>query len=270
VVADLFGYYTTGSGSLYQPVSPTRVLDTRVPTGVPTAAPIGPNAAIGLQLAGTNGIPATGVTAVVLNVTATDATQGSFLSVYPDGTARPASSNVNFLAGQTIPNLVTVPVGSNGKVDIYNRNGSVDVVADLFGYYTTGGGGYKFHASAPHRMVDTRFGTGVAPGQPAPVGAGQVFGLPLADINGPGNAGPLTSAAAAVVNVTVTGPTQGGFVTVYPSNVGKPASSNLNFPAGATISNSVTTQINGNSINFYNFAGSVSLIVDIFGYFSAN
>ncbi|HEY4023508.1 MAG TPA: protease pro-enzyme activation domain-containing protein [Pseudonocardiaceae bacterium] len=270
VVADLFGYYTTGTGSLYQPVTPTRVLDTRTPIGVPSAAPIGGNQSIGVQLTGDGTVPPSGVTAVVLNVTATDTTQGSFLTVYPDGTPRPVASNVNFTAGQTIPNLVTVPVGSDGKVDIYNLSGSVDVVADLFGYYTTAGGGFKFHASAPHRMVDTRDGTGVAQGQPAPVGPGQTFGLPLGDSNGVGNAGALANSAGLVLNVTVTGPTQGGFVTVYPSGVNRPLSSNLNFPPGATIPNSVITSVNGPLTEFYNFAGSTSLIVDVFGYFATN
>ncbi|HJP73601.1 MAG TPA: S53 family peptidase [Pseudonocardiaceae bacterium] len=271
VVADLFGYYTTGTGSLYQPVTPIRVLDTRSgtgPIGVPSAAPIGQDQSISVQLSGANGVPATGVTGVVLNVTATDSSTGSYLTVYPDGITRPLSSNLNFSAGQTIPNLVTVPVGSDGKVDIYNFSGTTDVVADLFGYYTSSGTGFKFHPSAPHRMVDTRIGNGVTPGQPAPVGSGQTFAMPIADTNGAGNAGPFTNAAALVLNVTVTGPTAGGYVTVYPSGVIRPLSSNLNFNAGQTIPNAVLTPVNGNSIDFYNFAGNTSLVVDVDGYFA--
>jgi hypothetical protein len=270
VVADLFGYYTTSAGSLYKPVTPVRVLDTRVPTGVPTAVPIGQGQSIGVQLSGANGVPA-GVTAVVLNVTATGATSGGFLTVYPDGGTRPLSSNLNFTAGETIPNLVTVPVGSDGKVDIYNFSGNTDVVADLFGYYTSSDStGLKFHASAPHRMVDTRIGNGVSPGQPAPVGNGQTFAMPIADTSGPGNAGPFTNAGALVLNVTVTGPTQGGYVTVFPSGVIRPLSSNLNFTAGETIPNAVLTPVNGNSINFFNFAGNTSLVVDVDGYFATS
>jgi subtilase family serine protease len=265
VVEALCGGGAATAGSSFVPVTSTRLLDTRNGPGA-----IGPNSQIPLQVTGASGVPASGVTAVVLNVTATDATQDSFLTIYPDGTARPLASNVNFSAGQTIPNLVTVPVGADGKVDIYNLNGSVDVIADLFGYYTTGGSGYKFHASTPHRMVDTRVGTGVGPGQPAPIGPDQTFGLPLSDVNGPGNAGALTNAAALMLNVTVTGPTQSGYVTVYPSGVDRPLSSNLNFPAGATIPNSVITPVNGTGIDFYNFAGSTSLIVDVFGYFASS
>jgi hypothetical protein len=102
------------------------------------------------------------------------------------------------------------------------------------------------------------------------VGPGQTFGLPLGDSNGVGNAGALANSAGLVLNVTVTGPTQGGFVTVYPSGVNRPLSSNLNFPPGATIPNSVITSVNGPLTEFYNFAGSTSLIVDVFGYFATN
>jgi hypothetical protein len=275
VIADLFGYYSTGSGSLYQPISPVRVLDTRSPaTGVPTAAPVGPGQHISLQMAGSNGVPASGVSAVVLNVTATDATTGSFLTVYPDpadpSALPPTASNLNFVAGDTIPNLVTVPVGADGKVAFYNFHGNVDVVADLFGYYTSSGTGFKFHPSTPHRLVDTRGGIGVAAGQPAPVGGGQTLGLPLTDTNGVGNAGPLGSAAALMLNVTATAPTAGSFVTVYPSGVARGTWSNLNFSPGETIPNAALTPVNGNSIDFYNFHGNVQLVVDVFGYFSAS
>ncbi|MFC9587288.1 hypothetical protein ACFVJ8_31290, partial [Streptomyces yangpuensis] len=73
--------------------------------------------------------------AVVLNVTATDPTTASYVSVFPDGTTRTSASNLNFTTGQTIPNLVIVPV-VNGKVSFYNNAGSVDLIADVAGYYT--------------------------------------------------------------------------------------------------------------------------------------
>ena len=71
-------------------------------------------------------MPASGVSAVVLNVTATQPTAPGHLTVYPDGVARPTTSSLNFSAGETIPNLVVAPVGADGKVDFYNgsiRNG---------------------------------------------------------------------------------------------------------------------------------------------------
>jgi hypothetical protein len=269
LVESLCGAVPAGTGSTFTPIAPVRVLDTRVPIGVPTATRLGPGQHLSVQIAGANNVPASGVTAAILNITATNGTASSFLTAYPDGTATPLASNVNFVAGQTIPNLVTVPVGANGKVDIFNLTGSVDVIADLSGYYTTSGSGFKFHASPPHRLFDTRSGAGVASGQVTPVGAG-VFGLPLTDVNGSGNAGPLGGAAALVLNVTVTGPTANSFVTVYPSGVARPPSSNLNFTAGETIPNAVVTPVNGSSIDFFNLTGNVNLIADISGYFATN
>jgi hypothetical protein len=76
---------------------------------------------------------------VVLNVTVVGPTANSAVTVYPDGETRPGTSNLNFTRGETIPNLVVAPVGTDGKVDFYNYAGSVNLVADLSGYYTTGG-----------------------------------------------------------------------------------------------------------------------------------
>ncbi len=272
-VADLEGYYTTDAGSLYDPVTPVRVLDTRNAIGIPTRTPIGANKSIKLQIAGTHGVPATGATAVVLNVTATASTAGGDFTVFPDGTARPTASNLNFTKNETIPNLVTVQLGSDGAVDIYNLAGTTHAVADLAGYYTGTGTGLKFHSSAPHRLVDTRNGTGVATGQHTPIGANGTFSLPLTDVHGLGNLGPLGAATtgALALNVTVTAPTVSGSVlTVFPSGVAKPGVSNLNYSAGETIPNAVLTPTKGTSINFTNLAGTTQVVVDLFGYFSTS
>jgi hypothetical protein len=249
---------------------PVRVLDTRNATGVPTKTPIGAGQSLKLQLAGTHGVPASGVTSVVMNVTATASTAGGFFTVYPDGTTRPTASNLNFSKGETIPNLVTVAVGADGAVRIFNLAGTTHAVVDLEGYYTGTGSGLKFHPSAPHRMVDTRSGIGVAAGQHTPIGANGTFALPLTDTNGVGNAGPLATAGALSLNVTVTAPTVGGVLTVYPSGVAKPLASNLNFTKGETIPNAVLTPVNGTSIDFTNLAGTTQMVVDLFGYFSTN
>ncbi|MFJ9737707.1 N-acetylmuramoyl-L-alanine amidase, partial [Streptomyces sp. NPDC101166] len=157
------------------PVAPTRIMDTRSGTGVPRAK-VGPGGTVGLQVAGTDGVPASGVTAVVMNVTATAATASSFVTVHPDGVTRPSASNLNFTAGETIPNLVVVPV-VDGKVDFYNRYGSVDLIADLTGYFTSDGSGSRLTSLTPTRIMDTRSGTGVPR---AKVGPGGTVGLQVA------------------------------------------------------------------------------------------
>jgi hypothetical protein len=74
-------------------------------------------------------------TAVVLNVTVTNPSAASHLILFPDGAAQPTTSDLNFLPGQTIPNLVVVRLGSNGKLDIFNLSGTTDVIADVVGWY---------------------------------------------------------------------------------------------------------------------------------------
>src|SRR6266851_163782 len=131
---------TAPAGSLLTPAGPVRVMDTRNGTGGITG-PVGAGQTVSLQVIGKNGVPASGVTAVVLNVTATQGTASSYVTVFPDGTARPVTSNLSFTAGETIPNLVVVPVGADGKVDFYNSAGTVQLIADLSGYYTAGSAG---------------------------------------------------------------------------------------------------------------------------------
>ena len=122
------------STAAYNPVTPVRVLDTRDGTdGYST--PVGAGKTIALQVTGKNGVPTSGVTAVVLNVTATGPTAASHVTAYPHGQALPTASNLNFTKGQTIPNLVIVPVGANGKVDLNNYADTVNLVADLEDYF---------------------------------------------------------------------------------------------------------------------------------------
>jgi uncharacterized protein YkwD len=125
------------TGSRYHPLSPSRILDTRVGNGAPAAA-VAPGATLNLQVGGRGGVPATGVSAVVLNVTATQPTAASYLTVYPSGDALPNASNLNVTAGQTAPNLVVAKVGTNGQVSVFNANGFTHVIADVAGWYDLG------------------------------------------------------------------------------------------------------------------------------------
>ena len=90
---------------------------------------------ISVPVTGQGGIPATGVAAVVLTITAAQPTTAGYITVWPSGTARQSTSNLNFLAGQNIPNLVVVPVGADGKIRLYNGSGgTVHLIADVSGY----------------------------------------------------------------------------------------------------------------------------------------
>jgi hypothetical protein len=115
-------------------LAPARLLDTRSGVGAGKAA-VAAGGTVRLQVAGRGGVPVSGVSAVVLNVTVTAPTSAGYVTVYGDGTARPGASNLNFVKAQTVPNLVIAPLGVNGKVDLYNGSGgSVQIVADVSGY----------------------------------------------------------------------------------------------------------------------------------------
>jgi len=80
-------------------------------------------------------VPST-ATGVIVNTTVTGPTQNSFLTVFPaDVTPRPTASNLNFLTGQTVPNLVIVKTSATGDVKAYNAVGQTDVIFDNVGYF---------------------------------------------------------------------------------------------------------------------------------------
>jgi len=110
--------------------TPVRVLDTRFGVGA-AKAKLGAGRAVTLAVPG---LPA-GASAVALNVTVTSPTAASNLTVYPGGRSLPGASNLNYVAGQTIPNMVLVQLGPNHTVTFYNRAGTVNVIADVLGYY---------------------------------------------------------------------------------------------------------------------------------------
>jgi hypothetical protein len=97
---------------------------------------IGPAATTNLTVINRGGVPATGVGAVALNVTATNPTGNSYLTVWPTGAAQPLASNLNYGISQTVPNMVIVPVGANGQISIYNHAGSTHVIVDVVGWFS--------------------------------------------------------------------------------------------------------------------------------------
>lgn len=90
-----------------------------------------------IQLLDTNGAPLTGVSAIVVNVTATNTTADGYLTLWPNTGPLPLASDLNFLPGQTVPNLVVLQLGANASFRIYNAAGNTDVVMDVVGFYGT-------------------------------------------------------------------------------------------------------------------------------------
>jgi hypothetical protein len=249
-------------GSGYVPAGPVRVLDTRARVGVTTTTPVAPGGTLSLPLIGTKGIPATGVTAVVLNVTVTQPTDSGYLTIYDHGQARPLASNLDWVKGKTIANQVVVSVAS-GTIDFYNSLGTVHVIADLLGYYTAGAGS-SLTPVGPTRLLDTRAALGVP--TTTAVAPHATVTLPVAGAGGV----PAAGVTAVVLNVTVTRPTTSGFLTVYPDGQPRPLASSLNWAKGKTIPNLVVVPIVNGKVNFYNgSSGTVHIIADLSGYYSA-
>jgi len=90
----------------------------------------------GVRVLDLSGVVPADAKAVVLNLTGTDVTAATNVTVWPDGAERPVASNLNLVPGQTAANLVTVQVGAGGKIDLYNHAGSVNLIADVAGYYS--------------------------------------------------------------------------------------------------------------------------------------
>lgn len=131
VVVDLAGWFVPGSGDVFHPVDPFRVLDTRQSDRVLAGSPRA------LVLAGSTSLPWS-AKAVALTVTAVTPTTNTFVTVYPyqsEAASPPTASNLNLLAGQVVPNAAVVSAGEGGTVLIANAAQQVDVVVDVAGWF---------------------------------------------------------------------------------------------------------------------------------------
>ena len=246
-----------------QSLSANRAFITRNPMGR-ISLDVLPRTPLRIKVAGTNGVPATGVGAVSMNVTVTSPDGEGFITVYPCD-SKPDASNLNYTLDQTVPNAVIAPVSSTGDVCFYTY-AKTHLIADVNGYFPTGSG---FVSNTPARVIDTRVGSaqGLRTVSKTKVGNGTELRVQLTNL--PGGITPATGVGAVSLNVTVTGsraPSEGGFVTVYPCG-NRPDASNLNFQSGQTVPNAVITPVSSNGEVCFYVYGSADLIADINGYF---
>ena len=278
VIVDVTGYYGPGTvsspGVGFTPLAPARICDTRstARSGGPADQCTGETPGVGadpetlaVQVTGNGGVPAA-ATAVVANITVTDPSTPSYLTAYAQGASRPLASNLNFTSGQTVPNRVIIPLSASGAIDIFNANGSVDVIVDVTGYYSSASTG-MFGALPPARICDTR-PTSVSGLTDACTGktvtAAGTLSVPVA-----GMGGVPTTASAVVANVTVTGTTAGSYLTVYPATSARPLASDLNWTEGETVPNLVVAELGTNgAVDIYNAQGSTDVIIDVAGWFT--
>jgi hypothetical protein len=277
-VFDWIGDHFAGPAAVdnagFTPVTPTRIYDTRVGSCT-TVGKVAKGVTRDVQVTGTLDcgrgavtIPA-GATAVALTVTATNQAGGGFLTVFPTGTVRPDTSNLNLPpVVRDIANSVAVTVGTTGKVSIYNSDpgNSTDLVVDIVGYWEENTGGFM-NAVDPGRVFDTRnaFGTTATKLGPGETRTVQVTGA-MAHLGG--RVVVPTGATGAVLNVTATNATTGGFLTVYPTSAASaPDASSVNFPAGKNVPNLVFATLDSSGrVNVRNALGQTDVLVDVMGY----
>jgi len=267
VIIDVMGTFTpvgaSQPGGRFTSLAPKRLIDTRDPSSAAnnyTSSATTVNAVV----SGKAGVPS-GTTAVALIVTGlSDASPiDGHVTVYPSGGPLPPASNLNVNgSGDIRPNLVVVPLGADGSVNV-ELVATQDVVVDVAGYFSIGStAAGLYHVIAPSRQVDTR----------SPLGFGRIPVTGTGTLN-PSGAVP-DSAVAISQNVTMTNTAVAGFVTAFPNDQPVPLASNANASgpnqdrAALTLTRigKVDGSAAGGGISYYS-SGGTDLVVDVTGYF---
>jgi hypothetical protein len=258
------------TGSVFVPVTPVRIMDTRyTATNDGVTGPVGSDSSVLLPIDGNNtngaGLPSSGITAVAVSVTVTDETAGGDLTLYPGGTPRPITSAVNFAASGGATNNAIVPVGPDGDIAIYNYSaGTVQLVIDLTGYFTTNAGATGASSYVPlpdpERIMTT-----------VSIGEGATLTEP---IEGNATAGadiPSSGVTAVAINLTAINSGAGaGYLIAWPAGKAQPGTSNLTYLPGVVTAGTVIVPVGSNGdIDIYNAGAAIKLDGDVSGYFTA-
>ncbi|MBB4910846.1 hypothetical protein [Actinophytocola algeriensis] len=205
------------------------------------------------------GVPATGVSAVLIRLTAAAPTAGTWLTAYPHNTTRPGVSMLNVGPGETLSNTAVVRPGANGQITIFNAYGDTHVVVDVQGYFTTSTGATNggFVPVTQRRVVDTTKTTIV------PAGGSRTFDLAAGGVP--------AGASAAFVELTVpSSATATGWFTATPTGAAASTVGVINYEnrqnsaTGAVLPLTTDTRI-----TFTNKGSAPAhLVADIFGYFT--
>ncbi|MEU2771442.1 hypothetical protein ABZ646_00605 [Streptomyces sp. NPDC007162] len=257
------GAVSASSGDFF-PVAPAaKIVDTRSSLGV--SAALGAASTASFQVLGQGGVPASGVSAVSVDITAANATSsGSYLEMWPDGTTRPyPASVINFSSGADTSNSAIVAVGSDGKIDVYNSSGTVDLIVSVNGYFTsaagaTSPGGYVPVTSS--RIVDTRDGTGAPLATIAPGGTLDV------QVDGVDS---VTDESSIYANITVPSPGAAGSLYAYATGA-SPGQPTVSYKSVTTSQGAVIPVGTGGQITLKNASTtqSINVVLDVYGYFT--
>ncbi len=258
ILVDLAGIYEFGGSARISTVTPKRILDTRQPLGVPVRGPVAALGTVRVGVASPSAPHAAADTvAATLNVTVAGSTVGGYVTVYRCDVARPVVSNLNFEAGQTVANLVTVALSGRGEICIFS-SASTHLIADLSAVASpSSASGYV--AVVPNRLVDTRQSAG-------PTARQKLAARTRLRVQVAGLASVPPDADAVVMNVTAVDPSGAGWLTVYPCGSSVPTTSNLNFAAGSTVPNLVTVSLDATGGVCFDSSTATYIVADVAGY----
>ena len=221
-------------------IDPVRMLDSRFnnPVGITIFTHGVPQS---FQITGRNGIPANAV-AITGNLTITGQQAGGYVTLGPSTGVAPTTSTINFPTKDVRANGVFVSLDGSGKLEAVYRataGKKVQLILDVTGYFVAGSADNEYFPVTPARYLDTRSGV---PGGAHLLNPNVPFGFQV----GGRTVGATTIPADAVAitgNLTVTGQTKGGYLSLTPTSVANPTTSNLNFPVGDTRANNVTVKL---------------------------
>jgi len=283
VIVDVEGYFTLPSNTTqgrFMSMAPEDICNTNDTASINqcTAELAWPGSSLSVQVLGSGAIPQSGVSAVALSVSVTDPDQGGYLTVYPQGSARPMASNLNYSSGQDVTDSVVVPVGANGSIEIYTSGGFPNLQVDATGWFSASGanlpsGAALFSAIAPWRICDTREDNpsnltgnsalcqGKAPGPQGSLSI-QVAGTDFSGLQVPADA------TGVLANVTVTGSTSGGYLVVVGAGSASQSARSLSWQAGSTVASGIFSSLGTNgTLNIVNGPARTEVIVDLEGWF---
>jgi subtilisin family serine protease len=297
VIVDVQGYFSrpTGSGTVpgeFHSIPPLRICDTRADQNTECAGAINDPLAGGRwrdvvlsglppgAAGGTPSIPADGTAAAaVFNLTATQATEATYLTVAPPSssgacpTAAPAASNVNPQPGTSLPIRVIAPLGPHHDICVFNAVGSTEFIIDVDGWFGTGAeatAGALFYSVAPTRICDTR---ALSPTECAGMTLQSSAAIPI-PVAGVGDVPTLGASppVALVANLTAVGGSAATYLALYPSDVARPRASDLNPAVGEVIANLSVVGIaqtggSAGDVSLFNAVGTINAILDVAGWF---
>lgn len=268
------------AGYVFVPLTPARVVDTRVSQG--GAGPLAPGeggmrtfSVASTQLGGVPVVPL-GAVAIVYNITVPNPPHSGHVRVMPgDAATLTTASAANFRPGETIANSLTTRIDSQRRIKVY-ASAATDVIVDVVGYFApesptlganspqTGQG--RFTPITPRRVYDP----GPLPTAWLAPGQSRLVSVATA-LTGGATVVPV-GATAVAYNITVVRPEGAGHLRVMPGHVLTSPTSSINWSrAGDVIANGLAVQVDGQrQIRVANGGTSaVRFLIDIAGYYSS-